>query len=357
MARFAFLAFPRKNPDAGDAGREKTSPSRGRFFLLWGLVLLGLAGAGLWQYGFKAPVKEHSPVVAAVLQPRPYPLINGVNPDDLALPPAPISGMTEKTPEGDLPRLAPDGRASFDVYAAPFDKTDTRPRVGVVLYDIGLADSNLLDSIQRLPGYVGLAFNIYTPHLAEALARSRTAGHEVLLTIPAQSSTEGAWDPGPNGLLRRLPLEDNMQRLRLIMGKATGYIGLVSDPDTAAMEDPSLNESILDELRHRGVALLTSAPALRKKADALSAPVIFASLTLDPFVTADERAATLRKAEELAKSEKNGVLVLAPAYPNVVSLLAQWLPLLSGQGIALAPASAFVSLSALPSSALPAPPP
>ena len=47
--------------------------------------------------------------------------------------PAPDPALLEDSPAGPLPRIAADGRQPRQAYARPFDRADTRPRIGLVV--------------------------------------------------------------------------------------------------------------------------------------------------------------------------------------------------------------------------------
>ena len=88
---------------------------------------------------------------------------NGANgsepkPDAFAelLHPHPDPALLEENDVGMLPRISDDGRRPWRVYSRPYNELDTRPRVAVVLTDLGL-DSMLATEFQvRLESSSGL---------------------------------------------------------------------------------------------------------------------------------------------------------------------------------------------------------
>ena len=77
------------------------------------------------------------------------------------LKPAPDPALTEPGRHGLLPRISPDGRLAWRVYARPFDTTDGRPRIAIVLGNLGISDAATETAIQQLPGGITLAFSPY----------------------------------------------------------------------------------------------------------------------------------------------------------------------------------------------------
>ncbi len=323
---------------------------RSALVALWLAFLAGLVGADVWYSRHLGAGDMLS--LSVPVGPTPLPLVVGRDPAELPLAAAPLPGLEESTPEGKLPTVSTAGQMPFQAYAYPFDPTDTRPRIGVVLLDVGQQTGELTASIRRLPGSVGLAFSLFTPNLADALAKARAAGHETLLTLPADSMDPRVYDPGPGALRTALSVGENLQRLRLIMGKGTGYVGFVVDPETAVFRNAALAEAFLDETRHRGLATVTLDNGLATQGATQGSPVATASRLLDPLQSPAELDDIFAALEQQAKAT-GGALLLVPVYPAVIERLTRWLPELATRGIALAPASAFVTLPAVAPPAAP----
>ena len=70
-----------------------------------------------------------------------------------------------------LPRIAQDGRMPMQLYAAGFDQSSRRPRVGLLLAGVGLNQADSDAAIRALPGGITLAFSPYAPSTVEAACR------------------------------------------------------------------------------------------------------------------------------------------------------------------------------------------
>lgn len=309
---------------------------------LWLAFMAGLMGADLY---FSVRHAVPQPETAVVVAPTPLPLVDGIDPTDLPLDPAPAPGLEEVRAEGKLPVMAPDGRSPLGVYAYPFDRTEARPRISIVLVDAGPQVTLTGEALRRLPGSVALAYNAYTPSLGTAMAAAREAGHETLLIIPADAAGTLGYDPGPGAVRLGLSASDNMQRIRLLMGKATGYVGLLVNPDTALFNVGGLPAALLDEARARGFALVSANQEFTDLGLEQKAPVAPIALRLDSTLSPaglDERLAEL---EQRAR-ESGHVVAISALYPFVITKLAAWLPTLAHKGIAIAPVSAAAPLPA-----------
>jgi len=126
----------------------------------------------------RAPAETRQPTMIA--GPRPVaPVVAGRDTPGPVADPDPA--LLEPAGEGskdNLPRIASDGRTAMQIYAAGFDHSSRRPRIGLLLAGIGLNESESASAIRMLPGAVSLAVSPYAVNVTRLLATARTAGHE-----------------------------------------------------------------------------------------------------------------------------------------------------------------------------------
>lgn len=318
--------------------RLKALWSRHRWAVLalWLAFIAGLMGADLW-FAHRQSVPQ--PEARLEVGPTPLPLVAGIDPVDRPLPPAPAEGLEETTTAGKLPVTAPDGRTPLAVYAYPFDKTEARPRISIILTDAGPQQSLMQDALKRLPGSVALAFNALTPGLGQIMADARQAGHETLLMIPADGSNPLNYDPGPGALRSTLSVNENMQRLHILMGKATGYVGLFINPETMVLSNANLAGALLTTGQQRGLEIISADQNYTNMGAAQGSPTALAAIQLDRSLNPADLDAALEELERQARMN-GSVIATSALYPFVVARLANWLPTLSAKGIAIAPVSA-----------------
>ena len=108
-----------------------------------------------------------------------------------------------------LPRIAADDRMPMQVYAAGFDSSSLRPRVGLLLAGVGLNQKDSEAAVRQLPGGITLAISPYAQNVAKLLSAARLAEHEYLLSIPMEPQGFPLNDPGNQALMTNLSLEDN----------------------------------------------------------------------------------------------------------------------------------------------------
>jgi polysaccharide deacetylase 2 family uncharacterized protein YibQ len=264
-------------------------------------------------------------------------------PDGLA--PAPDNSLIERTADGLLPRIGDDGRKPWQVYARPFDQSDKRPRVALVIGGLGQSSAATEAAIQRLPGAVTLAFNPYSRNLPQWIELARAAGHEVLLTVPMEPVGYPSNDPGPHTLLVALPEAQNETRLHWLMSRFVGYTGVMNLMGSRFTAEPAPLKPMLADMAKRGLLFLDARSSLNSVAGKIAGDVGLPHAVNDRFI--DTKASRpeidkrLEELEAIARKEGAAVGIGAP-YPVTIERVARWTQELQGKGIALAPVSAVV---------------
>jgi polysaccharide deacetylase 2 family uncharacterized protein YibQ len=253
--------------------------------------------------------------------------------------------QTPGAPSAMLPRVAEDGRRPMQVYAAGFDTSSRRPRVGILLAGIGLNRDDSRKAIRDLPGGVTLAISPYASRLDILLADARVAQHEYLLSIPMEPQGFPANDPGPRALMTNLSAAENLDRLRWLLARIGGYAGATSALGGMRGERlagmPDQLDPILTELARRGLLYVDARPAGSGGA-AIQHHVWSRDVDLvvdEPIDDIDVKLAQL----EMIAHDKGDALGLAGApTPVTVRHIAAWTDGLRDRGLALAPVSALV---------------
>jgi len=261
------------------------------------------------------------------------------------MPEAPQSALVKKTDAGPIPTIGTDGREVWTAYARPFDRGDKRPRIAVVVFDLGQLKEGGEAAIAKLPPEVTLAFSPYAPKLDDWMKRSRAAGHEVLLGLPLDSRSFPQRDPGPLALLSAMSTAENLRRLEKLLSTAQGYTGLVAMDGQRFLTASQQVDTLFRALKQSGLLFVDNGLAgdatATRLAEALDLPYAKASIMISDshFRTAID--IRLRKAEDDAQA-KGRALVLIPPRPLAMDRVAAWVKDLPARGIALAPVSAIV---------------
>ncbi len=328
----------------------------------WTLVLLVLAGAGGWlvttgQSLTALPGSEVVIGVARMVLPPDARLAPDQKADRAAamaevgrLPSgllvAPDPALSEPTPRGLVPKIGADGRQPWSAYARPFDEPPTRPRLAIVLQDMGLNAPLTALAADRLPPAISFAFNPYATDLTAQVERARGKGHEVLLGLPMEPFDYPASDPGPYTLLTSLNDQENARRLDWALARAPGYIGFANLMGGKYTSSPDHMRSIAGVMKARGLMFFDARTAPRSVAARIvreaGGVYAFSNRQIDAQPTAQLVDARLEELERMAKL--NGVAIgTALPYPVTLDRLLAWTAGLDAKGLALAPVSAIAN--------------
>jgi len=258
---------------------------------------------------------------------------------------APEPGMIEQGPKGPLPIIAEDGRLAWKVYARPFDENDKRPRIAIIITDLGLSAAATTAAIQDLPGAVTLAFAPYGPRVAEFVEEARAAGHETLMTAPSETPDFPRNDPGPYTLLASLSAAENLDRLEYVLSRVPGYVGVVTTNAGRFFSNEEAIQPVLTLLRRRGLLFVDGRGApksmVQQMASAVSLPRAYGNRILDSEASRGAIDNRLAELERIAR-ESGAAVGIGQPYPVTFERIAQWVETLDQKGLVLAPITAVV---------------
>ncbi|MDX1738587.1 MAG: divergent polysaccharide deacetylase family protein, partial [Alphaproteobacteria bacterium] len=255
--------------------------------------------------------------------------------------PHPDPALIEQTDEGPLPKIAADGRKPWTVYSRPYNTFERRPKIAIVMTDMGISASQSQDAME-LPGQISFAFAPFTRGLPDWIQRSRDLGHEVLLTLPMEPLDFPRSDPGPNALYTNVEAPENIKKLKYILSRATGYIGLISYQGSKFLSSELHANLLATRLKERGLFYMDSAyspvnlaPNILKKKEI---PYVELDLTIDRIPGRPEVSRALSELEEIANARGVAVGVARP-YAATIRKLKSWAKELEEREIALVPVS------------------
>lgn len=271
-------------------------------------------------------------------------------PASTPLPKAPIQGFFERTPAGDLPRIAANGQTPAQAYARPFAGAPGAPRVSIIVGGLGLNQNHTLSAINELPPEVTLSFVPYANDLQTWINRARAAGHEVLLELPMEAYDYPNVDTGPHTLLTSAKPEENVRRLGLLMGKASGYFGVTNYQGAKFATDARAAQPVLKAIKDRGLVFMHDGAAARsvlpQAAQDTGLTFSVADRIVDSEPSADAIDRELLQLEALAIQNGKAVGV-GYAYPVTIETFRLWTQGLKAKGYVLAPASSTVGVKAI----------
>jgi polysaccharide deacetylase 2 family uncharacterized protein YibQ len=257
---------------------------------------------------------------------------------------APVDALEEGPANARIPKIADDGRRPWFVYSRPFDRLDPRPRIAVVMADMGINRVLSESAIETLPGPISLIFNADSNTMAW-VGRARNAGHEVLLSAPMEPLDYPQNDPGPGTLLTNIPPENNMKRLYYALGKGTGYVGVTTLSGSRYTSDADQLRPIMRDLLGRGLlwfdARLVALSSSYATAQEIKMPVVRTDFRILSDKSIEDFNQILADAETSARHAGTATIVVYPS-PMSVQAIIDWARTLPEKGFALAPVTAMV---------------
>ena len=269
-------------------------------------------------------------------------------PDDGAvkLAPAPDKRLVERTRHGLLPKIGSDGATPAQVYARPLGPAPAgKPagRIAILVGGLGISQSSTSEAIARLPGPVSLAFAPYGAELEKTVQRARGEGHEVFLQVPMEPFDYPDNDPGPHTLLTGQKGSDNLDRLQWVLGRFTGYVGIVNFLGGRLTADDMALTPLLRELAGRGLMVVDDGSSPRSLLASAAAkaqiPALKADLSLDTVPRPESIDKELQRLETLAR-DQGAVVATASALPVTIERITRWARTLEGKNLVLVPVSA-----------------
>ena len=240
-AGIAFGGFDGKAPQIVDSA-VAASPSTGAMT------------TGAIDVSAPAPAPPSADVPSLTLPPRPTPS-SGFR----KLPPEERDGMIEITADGlRLPRVSPSGWMPWIANARRFDPAGAPARLGLLVINVGINEAAMRRAIEDLPPEVSLAFLPGTPDLPRWLEQARTFGHESYLMLPMDDPVVA--ERGLRSIEAAADAAENLRRLRAIMARGEGYVGLVITMPGRPAPPEAVLRPLVKEIADRGLALVEINP-------------------------------------------------------------------------------------------------
>ena len=253
--------------------------------------------------------------------------------------------ITEETETGPLPVIAPDGRQPWLEYSRGFKRADRKPRIALIISNLGLSETYTKAALELLPEDITLSFSHVAPRLKTWVREARQKGHEILLDIPMEPIGFPKNDPGRATLLTSSNEVENLNRLEHIMKQAGGYVGLLGTLGTKFMLHSETFLPVLKSIKQRGLIYVDSRSTSRslgpELASSIQLPKAFNNVFVDREPSQEKIKNKLAELERIALKRRFAVGIAQP-FPITIEILSQWTERLKTKQIALTPITAIV---------------
>jgi len=354
---------PKKNgvspPDRKGGPLYKPNPKRQLLFA--GVAIVALLGGyfvgRLFADDPKPPIKQSAPLPAPVVKapepwyqdqpPPPQMIVESEAPSHLyeeALPgdiyiPAPIPQVTS-------PPIIEETPPDWLRFAAKSPVTVDLPMVALVIDDLGI-DRRRSEKVLALPTPLTLAFLPYARKLEDITTRARSVGHELMVHVSMEPSSEAA-DPGPNVLKTGMVPEELKERIDWALSQFKGYVGINNHMGSRFTADIDGMTVVMAELKQRGLLFLDSRTAGGtvggRLASEAGVPFAERNVFLDNI---NEEAAVEEQLGQLERTARKNGWAIGIGHPKdaTIAVLSRWIPKMEERGVVLAPLTAIIKRS------------
>ncbi|HEY9081459.1 divergent polysaccharide deacetylase family protein [Magnetovibrio sp.] len=262
------------------------------------------------------------------------------------LQPAPLDTLVEPSEHGLLPKIDVEGNTPYDAYARPEPQTKSGdPKIAIIVTGLGMSRATTEAAISITPADVALSMDVYARGLDFWVKRARTAGHEVLLNMPSESSDFPFSDPGPSALKALATPDENIKKLEWILSQTTGYFGVLSVYGSKFLTVEEQLKTVIEALKKRGLMYVDGGME-----DSLGSRVAYqvgakwatVDLTLDANPGRTALDLQLQELEALAKKRAIAIARVS-ASPLALERLTTWLKTLDQKGLQLVPVSSLAN--------------
>lgn len=252
--------------------------------------------------------------------------------------------ISEDTENGPLPIIAKDGRQPWIEYSRNFKHSDRKPRVAIIINNLGLSATYTEQILKLMPKNITLSFSHISPKLKKWVREARQKGFEVLIDLPMEPDGFPRNDPGRSTLLTSLSEVENLNRLEYVMVQSGGYVGLLSTHGSKFTLNSELLLPILKAIKDRGLLYVDSRTTSQSLGPELSSdiqlPRAFNNVFIDKTPSQGHITNKLRELERIVMDKKFAVAIARPL-PISMEILSEWASSLKKKGIALAPITAI----------------
>lgn len=217
-----------------------------------------------------------------------------------------------------------------------------KPVIAIVIDDMGV-DRRRSNRMIGFQGPLTLSFLTYAKDLKEQGAQARAKGHELMLHVSMEPSSNKV-DPGPNVLLVGQKPETILQRLRWGLDRFEGFVGINNHMGSKFTSHVASMRVVIQELKKRGLLFLDSRTSGRtvgaKLARRAGVPYVERNVFLDHDDDVEKIKAQLKTVENIARKRGRSVAIGHPR-DATLKALEGWLSTVTSKGFQLVPISAL----------------
>ncbi len=269
-------------------------------------------------------------------------IINVIAQPSIALPKAPITGLTRQSVFGPVPVKGTNN--ALLAYRRPVAMKSGKQPVSLIIGGLGINGRGTEDVIQRLPADVTLSFAVHTRGLQNWIDKARADGHEVLIEIPMESAEFDPSEPNAQRTLRvTASPQETGRNVDWAMSRAQGYAGIINFNGDQFLTRTDIAGPFVDYLSKTGLGFITDGdfetPSLPSIAKAMEQPFKAGHGLIDPDPIPQVISSRLVGLTNAAKSGEHPIGV-GFGYTQTLAEVERWIASLDAHNLQLVPATA-----------------
>ncbi|TAH36132.1 MAG: divergent polysaccharide deacetylase family protein [Alphaproteobacteria bacterium] len=263
---------------------------------------------------------------------------------------SPVSTTPDSSPDIAAPAPLPPAIVSgipWKANAARYDRSDSRPKIAIIVTGLGLKKEETELALNELPPLTTIGFSVYGENLFSLIQRVRARNQEALVELPLEPVYYPGSDPGPRALFTDKSWDENAKNLDWVLTQAKGSVGLLAFMGGKYLSKTGPMKAALSEIKQQGYIFVDNMASVNSVTDQVSADIKsqIASVTLliDSEPSRSAIDARLKDLEQQARTSGYAV-GLAQAYPISVRKIKEWSQTLEAKGLVLMPITAMVDI-------------
>jgi polysaccharide deacetylase 2 family uncharacterized protein YibQ len=217
-------------------------------------------------------------------------------------------------------------------------------RVAILLRGVGRDDRNSNEAVTKLPPAISLGFMPFIGVSQQWARKAREFGHEIIVQLPLEPSDYPINNPGPETLLSSLSGDDNLSRMKTILGRFDNYTGVSNYLGGKMLQSEAALRPIVQGLKSKGLIYVgegnNSHVLLRRLAGEVGLRYGAADMMIDAHPAPEEIRKALDRLAELARKDGSAI-GMGYASRSTIEQLQAWSQTLAAEGITLVPVGAL----------------
>jgi len=222
---------------------------------------------------------------------------------------------------------------------------DDRPRVAIILDDVGLHPTTKLDPVLELSFPITFAVLPYLPHTRDNAIHFHQNRYEVMLHMPMEPTNYPKANPGEGAILRNMSEAEITDAVSRAISDIPFVSGVNNHMGSRITANRTMMLPILREVRVRGLYFVDSRTSPRTVAYNLSRELDLRSAKRDVFIDPEPSyEVAKRQIDEIRKVARaqGYAIAIGHPYPTTLRALAEEMPLMDREGFDFVFASSLV---------------